>query len=219
MDASDLAKATTRFSGKLYIDNMRFKEWLAESRLDFTMPTGHPISHEQQRILRILGENRGPLSAERIRRQLPGLESNRGAYYTVTMPAAELMQAGLVEKAGRLDVVAGIGYGYAGPGSARPDKVEKDDPIRDVYQLTDKGHELVSAWLGINTRPEPIEEEPPYDPIADYESKKRMYEVTIKRYQRELEDAINRKKPRLESQARANLKKWQDLLKKLTPPS
>ena len=190
-----------------------FSHWLE----NMSLPPG--ISSEQAHILRELGKARGPLNATTLRKNLPGLGSVRLGYITITMPANELIRAGLVTKVGH-HATPGVGWSYVGPGSARPDKVEKDDPAGEVYALTDAGHELVSKWLGQDTRPAAKIEEPeePYTADDEYNSKLAYYTSMINLYEKELRDAENRKKPRLAAEARKKRDKWQKLLNSLIKP-
>lgn len=111
------------------------------------------INADHKNILLSVGL--GTASGTMIQRGLKGLKRNRGAYYTVTLPANELIGAGLLEIAGYDRPRKGIGFSYAGPGSSSATKMDKQDPALARYRLTPKGRELYKRWTGEEEKPEP----------------------------------------------------------------
>lgn len=212
--------------GDFSLDNTCASGGSSENIKEFRLKNGHKISSDHLDILKIIGNNRGPMNSDAIRRSFDksSFKDIRQAYGTVTQPAKELIHSGLLEKSGTIEgKMSGPGYSYAGPGSSRPDKVEKDDPRRDVYDLTDKGHELVSKWLGQETRkeksPEPKEEA--YAPDRkETEEMVQLTRNTISRIEKKIELYKKEKRPILLKEqfkslerAKENLRHYENQLK------
>lgn len=182
----------------------------------YRLSNGHTLESDHLHILKELGNARGSLSVLQLHKSQPGLGSASGVYIKTAMPAHDLEHSGLIEKSGSTKGhIPGIGAGYAGPGSASATQVEKDDPVRDSYRLTEKGHELVSKYLGKNTRPAPKveEEEPAYDAREDYRGRRDYHNSMIQVAKGELARASG--KPRLSKAAKDKISLHEKKLKEL----
>lgn len=171
---------------------------------------GNTCSQSDKSLLKLVGDSDTGKTVALIHRQQPGLISAQSLYHATHMPLQDLERRGYVEKSGKVTAdIPGIGASYAGPGSAKADKVEKDDPVRDIYRLTDKG----LSEIGLPARKQQVEEES-YDAAEEKRSKIEHAKTMISSFRRQLESAKG--KPRKEAEFQKKIDEQTKRLKELT---
>lgn len=170
---------------------------------------GGGVSSSEKNILSQF-EN-GEKSTAAIHRGQPGLASARSMYITTVMPLRELESRGFIKKVGRVEGhIQGIGSGYAGPGSANPKEVEREDESRDIYGLTDKGYRA----LGKEPPAQKDEEKTDYSQEDDRKSRLSFAQTMLASAKSELKRAAG--KPRLSKAAEQKIRKYETEVRKYT---